>query len=130
MRTFKEYKKIYETGKYQKIKNKVDEYLDAEIENQLSQGTKTVIIPLGNIATHINIDNKIQILHIIDDVLDHTDIPYYIMNASVVMDDSVIIEIENDNDENELTHLNKTHEETKLEPWKQIVQQFDSSIKN
>lgn len=124
MRAFKEYQKIYETSKYQEMKNKVDEYLDAEIENQLSQGTKTVIIPLDTIATHINIDNKVQVLHLIDDVLDHTDIPYYIM------DDSVVIEIESDNNKNELTYLNKIHEETKLEPWKQIVQQFDSSIQD
>ena len=118
MRTFKEYRKIYETRKYLQIKYKVDEYLDAEIENQLLQGCNPVYIPLNNIAHRINLDDKVQLLHLIDDVLGHADIPYSIM------DTYVIIRIEKDIDEPELSNLNEIHEESKLEPWKQIVQQF------
>ncbi len=118
MRTFKEYQKIYETRKYQQMKNNVDEYLDTEIENQLLQGLNPVYIQLNNIAQHINLDNKVQLFHLIDDVLDHTDIPYSIV------DNNVIIQIGNNSDEAELDYSNKTTEESKLEPWKQIVQQF------
>lgn len=124
MRTFKEYKKIYETRKYQQLKNKVDEYLDAEIENQLLQDLNPVHIQLNNIAQHIDLDNKGQLHRLVYDVLDHTDIPYSIE------DNYVIVRFENDMDEDKLEHLTETPEETKIETWKQIVQQFKHADNN